>query len=237
MKNIVTAICLVTAISPVAFAQDSSKGGWKGNADVNALVTTGNTSQTSFGIGGKATYDSGLFHHTVGGYFDFNKNSGDTDRQRFGVDYNLAYDFSEKVFLTATAAYDNDKFGSFRERISLNSGIGYRAITKKDFDLTLEAAPSVLFTRNETGGDYITNYAALGRSTLNWKITDTTTFKNITEVNVGGRTLVENKASFQFKITDALSSKLSYDILYDNDAPADRQKTDTILRAGLSYGF
>ncbi|UTW57814.1 DUF481 domain-containing protein [Kordiimonas sp. SCSIO 12603] len=235
MKTIFAAALLSTALSPVALAQDSE--GWTGNADVNALVTSGNTSQTSFGLSGKATYASGLFRHTVGGYYDFNKSSGETDRERFGADYNLAYDFSEKLFFTATVAYDNDKFGSFRQRFSANAGLGYKAITKKNFDLTLEAAPSVIFTQNLSGEDYVTNYAALGRSTLNWKITDTTTFKNITEINLGGRTLIENKSAIQFKITKALSSKLSYDIRYDNDAPADRRKTDTIFRAGLSYGF
>jgi len=221
--------------SAAAHAEDEKK--WSGEADVSALFTSGNTSQTSYGVAGKAAYTSGKFAHKVSGFADFNKSNGVTDRERFGFGYNLNYDFSEKVFLTVDAAYESNKFGAFRERMAFAGGIGYRLKDSEKLSWTVEAAPSLLYTKDIAGADFESDFSGFFRNNVEWQITETTKFSNISSAYFGGKSIVENKAAVSFKIMDALSSKLSYDILYDKDAPVGRKSTDTVLRAGLSYGF
>lgn len=218
-------------------AADTKKSAWTGDIDVNALFTSGNSSQTSFGSNGKTTYKKGALAHTVSAFVDFNKSNGITDRERYGGAYNLAYDFSKRMFFSFDTSYESNSFGAFRERITLAAGAGYRFKDTDALKWTLEAAPSMLFTKNEDGSDLVSDFSAFARSSVTWQFTDTAKFTNITSAYFGGRSIVELKSAVEFKITKSISSKMSYDILYDRDAPIDRKTTDTIARVGLSYGF
>lgn len=230
-----SAVTILICASTATTAEEKSP--WSGNVDVNALFTTGNSSQTSYGIGGKVTYKERKASHKVSGFADFNKSSGITDRERFGGAYNFTYDLSDKTFFSFDSSYESNKFGAFRERIALAAGAGYRMKNTDTLKWTLEAAPSMIFTKDIEGADYISDFSAFGRSSLEWKITDTTKFTNTTSAYVGGRSIIEVKSAVEFRIMERINSKISYDVLYDRDAPVDRKATDTIARVGLSYGF
>ena len=235
IKNTFIAAASVIALAAVAEAEDEKK--WTGEADVSALFTSGNTDQTSFGVGGKAAYTAGKFAHKVNAFAEFNKSNGVKDRERYGFGYNLNYDFSEKVFLTIDSSYESNKFGAFRERIAFAGGAGYRIKDTDKIKWSIEVAPSLLYTKASAGDDFEDEFSGFARNSFEWQITDTTKFTNFTSSYFAGKSIVENKAAVSFKITGNLSSKLSYDILYDGDAPEGRETTDTVLRAGLSYGF
>jgi len=227
----------VINLTGTAKAEDDKKNLWIGNIDVNALFTSGNSSQTSIGIAGKATYKIGAAGHTVSGFADFNKSSGITDRERYGVGYNFAYDLSSRTFFTLDSSYENNQFGAFRERFVVAAGAGYRMKDTAQLKWTLEAAPSTVFTREIEGADFTSDFSAFIRSNIEWVITDTTKFTNTTSAYFGGRSILEAKSAFEFRILESINSKISYDILYDKDAPLGRKATDTVARVGLSYGF
>ena len=218
-------------------ADETVSSPWEGNVDVNALFASGNSSQTSLGIAGKATYKSGKASHTVSGFIDFNKSSGITDRERFGGAYNFKHDLSGRLFFSFDTSAESNKFGAFRERLTLAAGAGYRLKDTASFKWTIEGAPSMLFTKNIEGADYVSEFSAFARSTIDWQITDTTKFTNITSAYIGGRSIIEAKSAVEFKIFKSITSKFSYDILYDREAPEGRETTDTIARVGISYGF
>jgi len=240
MRRFKNSACLAAIMlvcpSPL-LADENIEGPWDGNVDVNALFTSGNSSQTSLGVAGKATYRSGKTSHTVSGFIDFNKSSGITDRERFGGAYNFKHDLSNRLFFSFDTSAESNKFGAFRERLALAAGAGYRLKDTATFKWTIEGAPSMLFTKNLEGADYVSEFTAFARSDFEWQFTDTTKFTNITSAYIGGRSIVEAKSAIEFKIFKSITSKLSYDILYDREAPEDRKKTDTIARAGISYSF
>lgn len=235
IKKTMMVAASVFALSAAVQADDAKK--WTGEADASALFTSGNTDQTSFGVGGKAAYTSGKFAHKVNAFADFNKSNGVKDRERFGFGYNLNYDFSEKVFLSLDSSYESNKFGAFRERIAFAAGAGYRIKDTDKIKWTIEAAPSLLYTKASEGDDFESEFSGFARNSFEWQITDTTKFTNFTSTYFAGKSIFENKAAVSFKIMGNLSSKLSYDILYDGDAPEGRKTTDTVMRVGLSYGF
>ena len=233
------AVAAATAFTSAPLVADDTKaeGPWSGTADINALFTSGNSSQTSFGIGGKLIYTEGRVKHTASGFADFNRSNGISDRERYGASYNLAYSLSERTFFTGDAAFESNKFGAFRERIAVATGVGYHVIEGDTLNFTVEAAPSVIFTKNFEGADYESDFSAFFRATTELQISETTKFSNVASAYFGGRTIFENKAALQFKILQSLSSKISFDVLYDRDAPIGRATTDTIARVGVSYGF
>ena len=235
-KIILYTASIILATGSLA-ADDEKKNTWTGNIDVNALFAAGNSSQTSFGLAGKASYRTKATSHTFTGYADFNKSAGVTDRERYGGGYNLRYDFSSRIFFTLDSSFDSNKFGAFRERLSVAGGVGYRLYDKENIRWTLEAAPSLLYTKPIAGAEFVSEFSAFGRSIVDWQISKTTNIDNATSVHFGKNTVFENKTAVSFQIFQALSSKLSYDILYTQNAPADRKSTDTIVRIGLSYGF
>ncbi len=211
--------------------------GWDGEAELNFLRSSGNTRQESLGLGGKLKRDADKFHHMITGFFDLNKNTGIKDKQRWGLSYKLDYDFSEKLYVTGFAGYENDQFGAFRERITASLGIGYPIISNDSYSWKVEGGPSVLFTKDLPGDGYSGDFNAFANSIFDWTINDRSNFTNTTVLYFGSKSVIESKTALKVKINGALSSKLSYDILYDRDAPPGRKKTDTIARAGLLYDF
>lgn len=231
-------IALTSFLSSNAIADDSeAPSPWSGNIDINALFTSGNSTQTSFGVAGKVQYEGQNIRHTISAFTDFNESSGVRDRERYGAGYTLAYDLSDRTFFSFDGSYESNKFGAFRERIAFAAGAGFRVKDTEGLKWTLEAAPSMVFTREVENVDYVSDFSAFGRSSLEWSISDTTKFTNTSSAYIGGRSIIEIKSAVEFKIIESITSKLSYDVLYDKDAPIDRETTDTVARVGLSYGF
>ena len=211
--------------------------GWGGEAELNFLRSSGNSSQETLGLAGKIHRDSGKLHHVITAFIDRNKNTGVKDKQRWGLGYKLDYDFSEKVYITSFAGYDNDQFGAFRERITTSLGIGYPVIANDIYSWKLEGGPSVLFTKELPGEKYKSSINGFASSIFVWTINDRSDFDNTTIVYLGEKNVIESKTAMTVKINGALSSKFSYDIRYDQAAPLGRKKTDTLARAGLLYDF
>ncbi|WP_168190194.1 DUF481 domain-containing protein [Luteithermobacter gelatinilyticus] len=211
--------------------------GWDGEADLNLLVSSGNTDQQSFGLGGKMTRDNGRYHSTFKGFFDFNKSSGVKDKQTWGLSYKLDYDFSQRMFLSGFLGYKNDQFGAFRERFTLSMGAGYRVFENDTYQWDVEGGPSILWTKELAGEDFDREVNAFASSNFTWMINERSDLSNESNVYFGNLLVAENKTALKVKINGALSSKFSFDILYDRDAPTDRDTTDLIARAGLLYDF
>ncbi len=211
--------------------------GWDGEVELNYLRSSGNTRQESMGLAGKLKRESDQFHHVVASYFDLNKNTGVKDKQKWGISYKLDYDFSDKIYLTGFAGYENDQFGAFRERITTSLGIGYPIISTDSYSWKVEGGPSILFTRDLPGEGYNTSFNAFASSLFDWTINDRSNLTNATIFFFGAKNVIESKTALKVKINGALSSKFSYDIKYDKDAPLGRKKTDTVARAGLLYDF
>ncbi len=211
--------------------------GWDGDVEANFLRSSGNTSQESLGLAGKLHRDAGRYHHTMNGFFDLNKNTGIKDKQKWGLGYKLDYDFTETLYLTSFAGYENDQFGAFRERITTSFGIGYQVINTDSFGWKVESGPGYLFTRDLPDEKYDSSFNAFASSIFDWAINERSDFANTTIFYYGDKNIIESKTDLTVKINGSLSSKLSYDIKYDQNAPLDRNKTDTVARAGLQYDF
>lgn len=211
--------------------------GWEKEVELTGVFTTGNTDQKSFGAATKFFRDSEPFQQTITGYFDINTSDGVTNKRRYGVALKNDYSVSDISYISGFASYESDSFGAFNKRFTLNAGYGVRVFDNDSYKWSVEAGPAMLITKPAAIEDYETDITAYASSLFSWNINERSDFENETKVFVGNKVVIENKSDYTLQISGALSSKLSFDVIYNRDAPIDRKKTDTITRIGILYDF
>ena len=211
--------------------------GWDKEIELNGLFTTGNTKQKSFGAATKFHRESGPYEQTVATYFDYNTSNSVTNKRRYGLSFKNDYSVSDISYVTGFASFEGDSFGAFNKRLTINAGYGLRVFDNDKFKWNVEGGPAMLMTKPLATGDYETDITAYASSLFSWNINDRSDFENETKVFVGSVVVIENKTDYTLKVSGALSGKLSFDVLYNRDAPLDRKKTDTITRIGVLYDF
>lgn len=233
-----------TAIEGTVFSDSGAKRlsqlflpGWEKEVEINGLYTTGNTSQKSFGAGTKFERESGPHHQIITTYFDFNSSNEVTNKRRYGLAFKNDYSVSDISYVTGFASFEGDSFGAFNKRFTLNAGYGIKVFDNDDYKWNVEAGPAVLLTKPESTLDYETDILGYASSIFSWVINDRSDLSNETKVFVGNKIIVENKTDYKVQISGALSGKLSFDVLYNRDAPIDKRTTDTITRIGVLYDF
>lgn len=211
--------------------------GWEKEIEVNALFSTGNTIQKSFGTGTKFVREAEAYRQEVGTYFDYNTSDSITNKRRYGLSYKNDYTVNSFSYVTGFASFESDSFGAFNKRFTLNGGYGIRVFDNDTFNWNIEAGPAMLITKPTAIDGYETTLTAFASSIFSWVINDRSEFANETKVYLGNKVVVENKTDYKIQISGALSGKLSFDVLYNRDAPIDRKTTDTITRIGVLYDF
>ena len=211
--------------------------GWEKEIEVNVLYSTGNSSQKYFGTGTKFEREAGRYHQVATTYFDYNNSNAVTNKRRFGIAYKSDYSISDISYVTGYTSFESDSFGAFNKRFTLNAGYGLRALDNDTFKWSLEAGPALLVTKQLSTEDYDKDITAFGGSIFTWIINDRSELDNETKVYAGNKVVIENKTDYKIKVSGALSGKISFDVLYDRDAPIGRKKTETITRVGILYDF
>lgn len=218
-------------------SQDLFLSDWEKQVTLSGLYTTGNTAQKSLGFASKFNEDIGQYHQTITTYFDFNTSNGVTDRRRYGIGYKGDYDLTERTYVSGFGGFEGDSFGGFNKRFTGTAAYGVRVVEDDTFNWNVEAGPAVLRTKATALSNFETSIAAYASSIFAWNINERSDFSNETKVFVGNEVVIENKTAFTVKVSDALSGQLSFDVLYNRDAPIGRKTTDTIARIGIQYGF
>lgn len=211
--------------------------GWDKEVEINGLYTTGNTSQKSFGTGTKFERESGPHHQVITTYFDFNSSNSVTNKRRYGLAFKNDYSVSDISYVTGYASFEGDSFGPFNKRFTLNAGYGIKLFDNDNYKWSVEAGPALLLTKPESTLDYETDVLGYASSIFSWVINERSDLSNETKVFVGNKVIVENKTDYKVQISGALSGKLSFDVLYNRDAPIGRRTTDTVTRIGVLYDF
>jgi putative salt-induced outer membrane protein len=234
----------ITAAEGTIFSDQGAKQlsesflpGWEKEIEVNLLYSTGNTEQRSFGTGTKFVREAGQFRQEVTTYFDYNNSNNVTNKRRYGIAFKNDYSINDKSYITGFASFEGDSFGAFNKRFTLNAGYGLRLLDNDKFKWNMETGPAMLLTKPVATEGYETTLAAFASNIFSWVINDRSEFSNESKIFMGNILVIENKTDYKLQISGALSGKLSFDVLYNRDAPIDRAKTDTITRIGVLYDF
>jgi putative salt-induced outer membrane protein len=167
--------------------------------------------------------------------------------QSSGNSSNVGVSLALALTRDGLAQYESDRFQGYSSRYSASGGLGYRVIDKSDLQLSVKAGPAWRQT-DFVDGRIESKLAALIGMDFDWAITDRISLTQDTNMVAdagGSATAIIDSANtslnlvtgMEAKISDALTTRLSYTLEYDSNPPAGSVSTDTLTRFTLVYGF
>jgi putative salt-induced outer membrane protein len=212
--------------------------GFSGSASLGYSAQTGNTDTQDFALGIRMRYAQGQWVQTLGVAADFSETDGSKDEESIFAVYDGNYYFNERFYVFALARAERDGLADAADDISrdgfIGVGPGYRVINTPQAAWRLQAGIGVSYLRDGLG-DSETETGYIASSRFFYEFSDSMFVTNDTDILSSDSALrANNDLGVNFKITDALSTRVSYLTDY-NDARA--IKTDNRLGVSLVVGF
>jgi putative salt-induced outer membrane protein len=220
---------------------------WSGKGEIGAYRSSG--SSDNVGVTASLNLErKGIdWTHRLRGRMDYQRSNGRTSREQYFAAYEPRYQMSDRLFAYGLAQYENDRFQGFTGRYAVSGGLGYHVVDAADLDLSLKAGPAYRVTDFLSGATDSRLAALLGLD-FDWRMTDRLTLTQDSDLvaEAGGEavaivdsrnTSVNFVTGLEAKVSDRLTTRLSYAVEYDSDPPPGAVKTDTLSRFTLVYGF
>jgi putative salt-induced outer membrane protein len=220
---------------------------WHGKGQIGAFQSSGNSHDVGVSLALNLDRQGIDWQHKLTATIDYQRSNGRTSRERYLFAYEPRYRISADLFTFGLAQYERDTIQGFAARYSLSGGLGYNIISQADLKLAAKAGPVFRRTELVAGGadDRLGGLAGLD---LDWKINKRLTFTqdaNMVAETGGSATLIIDSdnttlalnSGLEAKISDRLSTRLSYTLNYDSSPPPQGVSTDTMTRFTMVYGF
>ena len=220
--------------------------GWRGSFALSASGTSGNTDNGEVSGAGRLTYGVGDWNHLVGFAVEYGEANGTKSEEKFFGTYEGSRYFTPEFYAFGLARYQYDGYltdtsgaavdGSETDAF-LGFGPGYRAINKEDNTWRVQAGPGVRYFKDATGTSE-TEVGFIASSRYFYAFNDIVSFTMDTDI-VGSdvNTIVSNDAGINYKMSDNLSTRVSYRTDYNTDPVAGLKSTDNTLGVSLVLGF
>ncbi|MGB3723227.1 MAG: DUF481 domain-containing protein [Pacificimonas sp.] len=212
--------------------------GWSGEGALGGSFSTGNTDELGAAASLGLNKRGRNWEHDLKLAFDYQRTNGTTRRERIYAGYTSRRDLGGDLFFAfGLLSFERDRFSGIDYRFTESLGVGYRLADGDDFKWTVEGGPAARQTRFTDGRD-LSNIDLLGRTDIEWKPSDNLTLTESAGFLLStGNSSYFSKSAVTAKLLGDISARLSFDVLHETDPPAGREKTDTITRASLVYGF
>jgi len=232
------ALFLMATVSMASAADPQvTDSSWKGNVELGIVTTTGNTETETINAKARAVTEREKWRHTVFVESLNSSNGGDTTAERYVVNGQSDYKFGEHNYFFVMVNYENARFSGYDYRVSEALGYGRRVIGNAALTLDLEIGPGARQSKLDTGGseDELT---VRGAAKLAWKISDTSTFTQDLNTDVGEDTTVtKSVTALTAQVNGSLATKITYTIKNTSGVPVGVEKTDTETAVTLVYSF
>lgn len=232
-------MALLLSVSTCLWAEDEPPPeGWRGSGELGYVRTTGNTETSSLNVGLEFIYEKDKWRHTLGATALRSKKSGTLDAERWTLNGQSDYKFSEKSYIFGAFRYDDDTFAGYSPVSSLSIGYGRELVNNDKHFLLGEVGAGYRMQEVAATGKSEDGAIFRGRLDWRWTITDTTEFGNQFLVEAGSdNTFFQNDTNLTVAINKAFAVKLSYQYRYNTDPPIGSDDTDTQFTTNLVYNF
>lgn len=252
-KTLCAAVAATALMSATpSFAQSSMLDGWSGEASLTGSKTTGNTETTDLGLGLNLKKESDKWRHTFRASADFGRVSGDTNKERYVLGYQLDRDLTDRLYAYGNADYFQDGFGAFKDGYFIGTGLGYKVVEPAPLGWDVEAGlgyrsqkPRIAAGTTQAVIDQLieddligrqNELAARGASKLTYDFNDAVSAYNNSEVIWSDSdTYLWNELGLTANLAGNLAARASYRIDHHTDVLPGTEKTDTITRFGIVY--
>ncbi|MEH7827246.1 DUF481 domain-containing protein [Gemmobacter denitrificans] len=234
-----------TVTEDMARAQDAArfgnpefKQGLSGSASLGYSGKTGNNESQEFSAGARLRYASGPWVQTVGIALDFSEASGVKNKEDVLGVYDANYYFNDSFYAFVLGRVESNGLataaGDKKTDAFLGFGPGYRIVNTPDMAWRVQAGPGVRYTKDGAGNSE-TEGAIIASSRFFYQFTPTVFATNDTDILKSDASLaINNDLGVNFKVTDAVSTRVSYLTEYDDSRPI---RTDNKLGVSVVFGF
>lgn len=220
---------------------------WSGEIQAGGSHATGNSETLGLNGALKLKREGLDWTHLLNGRVDYQRNGGKTRREQYNLSYEPRYQIRKNLFAYGLAQFERDQRQGFDARYAVSGGLGYHVIDRANLDLAIKAGPALRRTEYTAGGTD-NKLAALMGLDFDWEFAEglkLTQDTNMVAETGGSATVIVDSSTttldlttgLQAKISDRMSTRLSYQVEYDSNPPPGAVSTDTTSRFSLVYGF
>lgn len=228
------------------FGPNGVAQGWRGSFALSASGTSGNTDNGELSAAGRLTYGVGDWNHLIGFAAEYGEANGTKSEESFFATYEGSRYFSEQFYLFGLGRVQFDGFQTDAAGNSIEGdttdaffgfGPGYRVLNEENHTWRVQGGPGVRYFEEVTGNDE-TEVGFIVSSRYYYAFNDTVSFTMDTDI-LGSdiNTVVSNDAGVNYRMSDNLSTRVSYRTEYNTDPAAGLKSTDNTLGVSLVLGF
>ena len=220
------------------FGNQELRDGLTGSASLGYSGKTGNSESQEFSAGGRLRYGMGPFVQTLSFVLDYADDAGvSTKEDVIGV-YDANYYFNEKFYGFVLARVESDGLATEADDVATDAfigvGPGVRIVNTSEMAWRVQAGVGISYLQDGLG-DSVTETGVIASSRFFYKFTDTIFASMDTDILKSDAAMrINNDLGVNFKVTDALQTRVSYLTEY-NDSRAIR--SDNKLGISMVYGF
>lgn len=224
------------ALSLLALLPAAAQAQWQPTAELGVVNTTGNSDTTS--VNGKFALSGEDAAWTHDYYLSaLRAESGDElTANRVEMGAKAARKLGERSYLGGAARYEDDDFAAYGYQATLALNYGIEAFKDDKRHLLLEAGPGLRRARLADSGLREQDALLRGFADYQHQVTDTTSFFNTLLVEAAqDNTFVQNDIGVAVSINRSLALKAALQARHNSDAPADRERTDTLASVNIVW--
>lgn len=211
--------------------------GWTGSVALGFSATSGNTDTADLSLAGRFRYGNGPWNHTIGFAAEFAEDNDVRNKEEIYATYDVNRYFNDNFYVFGLGSVRYDDFNSNRLDAFLGFGPGYRVINQANQTWRLQAGPGVRYLEDQNGND-LTDVAAIASSRYFYAFNENVSLTNDTDILYSDdQTLVTNDLGVNFRVTNAISTRVSYRSEWDSNPLANFDSSDNSLGVSLVYGF
>ncbi|XVJ64283.1 MAG: DUF481 domain-containing protein [Sphingopyxis sp.] len=210
---------------------------WKGEGQIGASHSSGNTKSAGLSAG-VAVARSGIdWTHKLRAQADYQRSNGRTSVERYLVELEPQYRINERTFAFGLGRWEHDRILGYDSRWNVSGGLGYKVIDSKAMTLSLKGGPAFRQTEFITG-EADTELTGLAGLDFGWQLSPTLRLTQVASTIVGeANSSTSAQTALNAKLTGALSARIAYSAQIDTSPPPGIESVDTLTRFTLVYGF
>lgn len=212
---------------------------WKGEGQVGAMFSSGNTDAAGINLGVALKRQGINWDQRFLARTDYQRTNGRKSTERYLVEYEPQVRLGERAFVFGLGRWERDFKLGFTARWNASAGLGYKLFDDKDLSLSVKAGPAWRETVYRPGrGQDESELTGLGGLDFGWQMSPTVKLTQVASTTVSERNVTAaSQTALNAKINGALSARMTYAAEVDSNPPPGVEKLDTQTRFTLVYGF